>query len=78
MKNGLSLEATGMTKFQKIAVGLLGLTHPEMFTLRFRPDSKSPTEAPPASLIITAVRRGDVLARQFALEDLFPRLYPRT
>ena len=31
-----------MTKFQKIAVGLLGLTHPEMFILKFRPDSKSP------------------------------------
>jgi hypothetical protein len=46
MKNGLSLEATGMTKFQKNAVGLLGLTHPEMFILKFRPDSKSPTQAP--------------------------------
>ena len=33
-----------MTKFQKIAVGLLGLTHPEMFILKFRPDSKSPTK----------------------------------
>lgn len=35
-----------MTKFQKIAVGLLGLTHPEMFILKFRPDSKPATQAP--------------------------------
>jgi hypothetical protein len=29
-----------MSKFQELMVGLLALRHPEMFSLRFRPNSK--------------------------------------
>jgi len=29
-----------MSKFQELVVGLLALRHPEMFSLRFRPNSK--------------------------------------
>jgi hypothetical protein len=30
-----------MREFQKIAIGLLGLTHPEMFILRYKADQKT-------------------------------------
>ena len=33
-----------MTEFQKIAIGLLGLTHPEMFVSRSRAGQKSATK----------------------------------
>lgn len=33
----MQLEVTAMTEFQKIAIGLLGLTHPEMFIPRRAP-----------------------------------------
>ena len=33
-----------MTEFQKIAIGLLGLTHPEMFISRYKAGQKSNTQ----------------------------------
>jgi hypothetical protein len=37
-----------MTQFQKIAIGLLGLTHPEMLVSRARSNWKSDTKSEPA------------------------------
>jgi hypothetical protein len=41
---GLQLEAPAMKQFQKIAIGLLGLTHPEMFIPRPKPSVTSTTK----------------------------------
>jgi hypothetical protein len=41
-------EVTAMTEFQKIAIGLLGLTHPEMFIPRPRADQKPTAKIEPA------------------------------
>jgi hypothetical protein len=37
-----------MKHFQKIAIGLLGLTHPEMFVPRWKPDTTSAAEIEPS------------------------------
>jgi hypothetical protein len=48
-----------MTEFQKIAVGLLGLTHPEMFIPRRKPDRKSTGKIASDHDSTEPVRRGN-------------------
>lgn len=52
------VEVTAMTEFQKIAIGLLGLTHPEMFVPRPKVDPKSTGKTASDRDSIEPVRRG--------------------
>ncbi|MDB6098444.1 MAG: hypothetical protein QOK23_1526 [Gammaproteobacteria bacterium] len=44
-----------MTEFQKIATGLLGLTHPEIYT-RNRADKGAPPEAARSSAVVRGLK----------------------
>jgi hypothetical protein len=48
-QNALQLEVPAMKQFQKIAIGLLGLTNPEMFIPRPKPGATSTTNIEPAA-----------------------------
>jgi hypothetical protein len=48
-----------MTQFQKIAIGILGLTHPEMFIPRPRPGQKPAAKITSREDSTESVRRGE-------------------
>jgi hypothetical protein len=45
-----------MSKFQELMVGLLALRHPEMFSLRFRPNSKRPGRSISLAIAVHSLR----------------------